>query len=115
MPYDRPMFFLILGFIPLATLLWWWRADRLARTLPRPAAWRGFTAAFSLLVLGLYVALVAPRLTGSGWEPPAMLTAMAYLWSIVVLPTTVALWALIEVPTLPVRAWRWARGPAASA
>ena len=100
------VFFLILAFIPLATLAWWWRADRLARRLPRPAAWRVALGAFMLAQVGLYVALVVPRFTDSGWEPPAPLTAVAYVWSILVLPATVVLWAVIEGATFPFRAWR---------
>jgi hypothetical protein len=101
MPY---LFLTVLIAILAGDLLWWWHADRLSRSLRRAFWWR--------LLLGLFmsgqVALVLWILAGRALtdylpgRPPQFLSAAAYLWHLLILPTT---W--IVVGTTGILFWLW--------
>src|SRR5579872_5454848 len=96
---------IILAAILVGDLLWWRRADRLARQLRHPLGWR--------LVIGLFmggqIALVLWVVTGgipatSALRPPQLLSAAAYLWHLLLLPFC---WALVATAAIVPGAWRW--------
>lgn len=102
---------IVLAAILVGDLLWWRRADRLARQLRHSLAWR--------LVIGLFIggqiALVLWVITGgipatSALRPPELLSAAAYLWHLILLPTC---WALVATAAILLGAWRWGQRLAA--
>src|SRR5947209_2397883 len=84
---------IVLIAILVADLLWWLRADRLARPLPRAIWWRLLIGLF----LGGQMALVLWMLGGRALtatplqRPPESLSAAAYLWHLLLLPVGGAL------------------------
>ena len=80
------IFLLIVLAIPVCNLLWWWWADRRVRPLARARRWRALVAAFVLLQLAVFAALLLPR-----YVPVPALTfrpvvTVAYVWHMLVLP-----------------------------
>jgi predicted MPP superfamily phosphohydrolase len=84
------MFRLILISIILADLLWWWRADHLARRAHKP--WLRVTvAAFMLLQLIPVGWMFTARWLGTEYpSPPTSLMSAVYLWHLVMLPVLIA-------------------------
>src|SRR5690606_23905882 len=85
----RVIFFSILA---LDGLFWWW-ADRRARRLPRPSAWRAGVAIFVGLQLGVLGAMVlVPGLRHAAHHyVPSWVLGLMYLWHLLILPA----WAII--------------------
>lgn len=102
------LFSIILTAIVTADLLWWWRADRLARPLHRAFWWRLLIGLF----MGGQIALVLWILRGrvlagpSLGRPPQILSAVAYLWHLLILP---AAWALVATNAILSGVWRSGR------
>ncbi len=105
------MFRLILIAILVADVLWWWRADVLARRSGRP--WlRAGVAAFMAVQLGLILWIFVSRWVGAAFpSPPALVMTAVYAWHLLVLPVlvvTVLPWNLgrgVWQGAVGVRAW----------
>lgn len=83
------MFRFILVAILLADILWWWRADHLARRAGSVCLRLG-VAAFMLVQLGMIVWIIASRFgTGAMPNPPALIMTTVYLWHLLVLPVLI--------------------------
>jgi uncharacterized protein len=111
----RSFFLTIVIAIVAADLLWWWRADRSLRPLRRARLWRGLLA----LHMGGQLALVVVLLFGRLLSPdlpsrlPASLTAVAYLWHLLLLPGTLITWGLLGIAAHVTRGVRWLRSRSA--
>ncbi len=105
MPY---LFLIILVTIFAADLFWWQRADRLVRTLRHAFWWRLFIGLF----MGGQVALLLWLLFGRALveyrlgRPSQLLSAVAYLWHLLILPAALAFLVTSE---LLLRVWRAGR------
>jgi predicted MPP superfamily phosphohydrolase len=99
---------IILVFILAADLLWWWRADRWARSLSHGLGWRLLLGLFMGGQMALVVWILGGRVAtaSSLGRPPQLLSAAAYLWHLLLLP---AGWAVVAATGLLVGAWRWGR------
>ena len=87
------MFRLIFWAILALDALFWWWADRRARRLPRPTAWRVAIALFvGVQLADLLAMFVVPglRRDSHAWMPSWSL-AVIYIWHLLVLPV----WALL--------------------
>src|SRR3954454_7346071 len=101
-------FVILLTAILAADLLWWRRADRLARPLRRAFWWRlliglfmGGQVALALWILGGRALAESPLS-----RPPQVLSAAAYLWHLLILP---AACALVVTAGVLLRVWRAGR------
>jgi len=83
------IFLLIVGAIPVCALAWWWWADRRVRGLGRSGRWRIALAAFVLVHAACFGWLLISR-TLKAPGPPEVLLASTYIWSLIVLPVSVA-------------------------
>src|SRR4051794_35031819 len=107
----RSFFLTVVITIVAADLLWWWRADRFLRPLRRARLWRGLLAAYmggllALVLILLFGRLLSPTLPS---RMPGVLTAVAYLWHLLVLPATVLTWAVVGTVANVTRGIRWLR------
>src|SRR5215470_1185722 len=101
-------FVIILTAILAADLLWWRRADRLARPLRRAFWWRLLIALFMGTQMALVVWILGRRVLAEylPGQPPQVLSAAAYLWHLLILP---AACAIAATAGLLVGLWRWWR------
>jgi predicted MPP superfamily phosphohydrolase len=83
-----PIVLIILAAILASDAACWWRADRRARTWPRPAAWRLLVALFMGGQMALVLWVIGGRVepTAGVGRPPQLLAAVAFLWHLLVLP-----------------------------
>lgn len=84
-------FYVILLSIPVLNLAFWWWADRRLRSLPAGRARRWLRVALALFVafqLGYFAWIVAGRSMDWRVQLPAVVPAMGFLWSLLVLPLT---------------------------
>lgn len=102
------VFLIILVSILAADLLWWLRADRLARQWRHAVAWRLFIGLFMGGQIALVLLILGGRapLVSSLGRPSQFLSAAAYLWHLLVLPASVA---LVVALGILFAAWRWGR------
>jgi len=112
-----PLVMLILATVLAADAVCWWRADRRARTWPRPAAWRLLVALFIGGQIALLMWVIGGRVepTAGVGRPPQLLAAVAFLWHLLVLPVVVVVAALAAVVRLLTRAVVRRKPPAAGA
>jgi len=78
------IFFSILGGMLVGNLLWWRRAYRLARSLPKPLAWRTAIAFWSGTMFLIVVMVVLSRGISDrfiNWAP-SWLVAAVYIWHV---------------------------------
>ncbi len=80
------MFFVVVSLIPLLTLLWWWRADRLARASRQ--RWARVVVAVAAVL-----ALASISVIFSGWRATPI-WAYAFVWFLIVLPATLIVMAV---------------------
>jgi predicted MPP superfamily phosphohydrolase len=99
---------IVLVSILVADVLWWWRADRLARRSRHVLGWRLLIGLF----MGGQIALVlwilsgrAPTASSLG-RPPQFLSAAAYLWHLLMLPVG---WAFVATIAILIGTRRWGR------
>jgi predicted MPP superfamily phosphohydrolase len=99
---------IVLASILVADLLWWGRSDRRARRFRHALGWRLLIGLFMGGQIALVLWTLGGRVPGASslGRPPQPLTAAAYLWHLLVLPTG---WALVATTGLLFRAWRWGR------
>jgi hypothetical protein len=99
---------IILVSILAADLLWWWRADRRARPWRHALGWRLLIGLFMGGQIGLVLWILGGRVpvASSLGRPPQLLSAVAYLWHLLMLP---AGWALVATTGILFWAWRWGR------
>ncbi len=90
---------------------WWWRSDRLLRPLRRATPWRILLAVYAVLVLGLFALFVLPRMIGTELRVPRPLSALLFVWTLIVLPASVAGLLLFDAALSPMRLWRWWKRP----
>ena len=86
------MFLIIFGMVLGLDVLFWWWADRRARRLPRPRAWRVSIALFVGLQLAYAISMLAIpgfRFVSHHYIPPWAMGIM-YVWHLIILP----LWAI---------------------
>ncbi|HYE62804.1 MAG TPA: metallophosphoesterase [Phycisphaerales bacterium] len=93
------MFRFILFAILAADILWWWRADYLARRAGR--VWlRVAVAVFMGVQLGMIGWIFASRLMGAAMpHPPTLIMTTVYLWHLLILPVLI----VVMVPWHAVR------------
>jgi uncharacterized protein len=102
------LFSILLAAILAADLLWWQYADRLSRPLRCAFWWRLLIGLF----MGGQVALVFWLLGGRALveyrlnRPPQILSAGAYLWHLLILPTT---WLIVVTTGIVFGVWRSGR------
>ena len=72
-------------------VLWWQRADHLARRMRHPRAWRTAVAAFMATMLGSLIWMFAGRVLRENPDEalPRWLVSAVFLWHFIVLPLTV--------------------------
>ena len=89
---------------------WWWRSDRLLRPLRRSKLWRILLGGFTLTVLGLFALFVLPRVVGTEIRVPRPLSALLFVWTLIVLPAAVVGLLLMDAALSPIKLWsRWRR------
>ncbi|HTU89405.1 MAG TPA: metallophosphoesterase [Gemmataceae bacterium] len=89
-----------------ADLFWWRRADRRARRLRHAFGWRLLIGLFMGGQVALFLWILGGRVAAASslGRPPQLLSAVAYLWHLLLLP---AGWALVAITGILFWAWRW--------
>src|SRR5687767_7076124 len=87
---------------------WWRRADRSLRGVPHAVAWRWLLGVFMGGQIVLILWIIAGRVVAEPpWaRPPQVLSAAAYLWHLLVLPTA---WVLVGAAAVLFWVWRTGR------
>lgn len=83
---------------------WWIWADRRLRALPRARIWRSLLALFAGFQLAAFVIIIGSRWIGSPSITPASILAIAFVWHLLILPSTVAALLLSDATLLVIRA-----------
>ncbi|HYH69483.1 MAG TPA: metallophosphoesterase, partial [Urbifossiella sp.] len=111
-----PVVMLILAAVLTADAVCWRRADRRARTWPRPAAWRLLVALFMGGQIALVLWVIGGRVepTAGVGRPPQLLAAVAFLWHLLILPIVVVVGTVAAAVRLLTRAVVRPRPPAAA-
>jgi predicted MPP superfamily phosphohydrolase len=99
---------IVLASVLVADVLWWLRADRRARPLRHALGWRLLIGLFMAGQIALVLWVLAGRFPAASplGRPPQALSAVAYLWHLLILP---ACWALVAAAGLLSGTWRWGR------
>jgi len=105
------MFFLIIFSIPLATLLFWYLADRRlrARRHRQLVAARLGLAVFMVFQIGFFAAIILSRRMGWGIDIPLPVAVVGYVWFLAVLPVFVMPLCVVLLGEALVAGARWVR------